>query len=68
MRMMAHVDAVYRDKFLEKKRQCKKVFTAVITRYDQGRPVPKNDIFAAFQRCELIPFDIELDEACRKVR
>ena len=47
MRMMPHIYIILRDQFFEKKREREEVLASVITRNDQGRLVPKNDIFSA---------------------
>ena len=65
--MMPHIHIILGDQFFEKKREREKVLAFVVTRNDQGRLVPKNDIFATSYGKELIALDIHLDEICPKV-
>lgn len=65
--MMPHIYIIFGNEFFEKKREREKVLASVITRNDQRRLVPKNDIFATLHGKELVTLDIHLDEVRPKV-
>ena len=60
--MMSHIDTVIGHDSPDKKREKKEVFIPMITGYDEGRSVAKEDLPTSFDSRPLISFDIELDQ------